>query len=77
MNECDPVICKTLRDKFNSVWKRIENYETRRDLPKKEEKINKYVSDLILAANEINEYYIGIFLNESEENKAIIQDFNR
>lgn len=74
MNKYDPIICKTLREKFNTVWKRVENYETRRELPKEEEKINKYVLDLISEVNEINEYYIRIFLNESKENRAIIQE---
>lgn len=75
MSRYDPVICKTLREKFNAAWKRVEPYAHRRALTKDKNKINTYKTDLCSTFNEINQYYSKLFLNESPETQEILREF--
>lgn len=75
MSKYNTIICKNLRDNCNTIWKRVEPYVSRRELPKQKEKIQEYISDLASTFNELSAYYEKIYLNENEGNQYIIREF--
>lgn len=74
MSAYDLVICKTLRDNFYTVWKRVEPYARRRKLTEDKNLIQKYTADLAETFNAISKYYARIYLSQNSETQKTIQE---
>lgn len=74
MSQYDAVICKTLREDFNVIWKRVEPYVQRRNLTKDKNKIQQYINDLVETFNKISRYYARIYRSQNLETQNTLKE---
>lgn len=72
MTRIDSGEIKKLKENFNTVWKRIEPYESRRPLPKEESKITEYRADIVDKYNDLLSYITDGYSELSEVQKETL-----